>query len=100
MSDLVIVQETKHVVDVVTVGIPGPPGPQGPSGAGSTGTTYIFNQDIPDSTWTINHNLGQYPSVTIVDSAGNVNIGGITYINANTLIVTFNGVFSGKVYLN
>jgi hypothetical protein len=84
-------------VQVVTVGTQGPTGPPGPA---STGTTYIWDQGTAATTWTLNHNLGQYPSVTVVDSGGNTATGDVKYIDSNTLTVTFNVAFGGKAYLN
>lgn len=84
-------------VEVITVGIQGPPGPPGPS---SPGQTYTFNQGTPAATWTIAHNLGQYPSVTVVDSGGTVVGGDVEYIDLNNLVVSFNLPFGGKAYLN
>ena len=60
--------------------------------------TYI--KSTPDSVWDITHNLDKYPSVTIVDSAGSVVIGDITYTSKSALTVTFSAAFSGKAYLN
>ena len=34
--------------------------------------TFIYEQTSASDTWTINHSLGRYPSVTVVDSAGSV----------------------------
>lgn len=62
--------------------------------------TFIHEQDIPSAEWTIHHNLNTYPSVTVVDSAGTVVIGGVQYVNANTVVISFSGAFSGKAYLN
>lgn len=62
--------------------------------------TYTYNQQVASDTWEITHNLGRYPSVTIVDSAGTVVIGEVTYIDTNTVSVGFNGIFSGTAYLN
>ena len=61
---------------------------------------YIHEQIAPSSTWHIQHMLGKYPSVTIVDSAGNVQIGEVEYVDANNLIISFNGSFAGRAYLN
>jgi hypothetical protein len=61
---------------------------------------YIHEQIVPASTWVIQHNLGKYPSVTIVDSAGNVQIGDVEYIDTNNLTVSFTGSFGGRAYLN
>ena len=63
-------------------------------------STYIHDQDAPSAEWTINHNLNTYPSVTIVDSAGTCVFGAVRYANANTIICSFSGAFSGKAYLN
>ncbi len=63
-------------------------------------TTYIHYQTSPSNNWIINHNLTKYPSVTIVDSAGNVVIGDVKYIDNNTINVVFVGTFSGIAYLN
>ena len=60
--------------------------------------TYI--KSTPNKIWEITHNLDKYPSVTIVDSAGSVVMGDITYTSKSTLTVTFSAAFSGKAYLN
>ena len=62
--------------------------------------TYIHNQSTASAEWTINHNLNKYPSVTVVDSAGTICDGTVTYIDANTIVCNFNGAFSGTAYLN
>jgi hypothetical protein len=49
--------------------------------------------------WTINHSLGGYPSVTIVDSAKTVVIGEVTYISTTQVVVNFTSAFSGYAYL-
>lgn len=67
----------------------------------STGDlTYEFVQSQEASTWTINHNLNKYASVTLVDSSNKVIYGDITYVNKNTITVTFNEATSGKAYIN
>ena len=70
------------------------------SAAGPSHATYTHTQSSASATWTINHNLNCFPSVTIVDSAGSVVIGDVSYTNANTLVVTFVAAFGGKAYLN
>lgn len=61
---------------------------------------FVFTKITPDSIWEITHNLDKYPSVTVVDSAGSVVIGDITYTSKSSLTVTFSAAFSGKAYLN
>jgi len=61
---------------------------------------YTHSQASASSTWTITHNLGKYPSVTVVDSGLNVQIGEILYNSLNQVTVTFAASFSGFAYLN
>lgn len=61
---------------------------------------YVHNQIASSSTWTITHNLGYYPSVTVVDSANNVVVGDVTYVSDNVVTVSFNATFGGKAYLS
>ena len=60
--------------------------------------TYI--KSTPDSVWEITHDLDKYPSVTVVDSAGSVVMGDITYTSKSAIKITFSAAFSGKAYLN
>ena len=64
------------------------------------GGTYVHVQGVASDTWTINHNLDFYPSVEIVDSAGNDVVGNYQFINTNVITATFNYPFSGKAYLS
>jgi hypothetical protein len=61
---------------------------------------FIHNQTIPSASWTITHNLGKFPSVTVVDEDDNVYYGEIIYNNNNSITINFTGAFSGKAYLN
>ena len=61
---------------------------------------YVYNQVVASNEWNIQHNLNKYPSVTIVDSAENVVVGDVVYIDKNNVRILFIGSFSGKVYLN
>lgn len=62
--------------------------------------TYIHTQYVPLTTWVINHNLGSFPSVTVVDIINQVVVGDIVYNSPNTLTITFNSAFAGYAYLN
>lgn len=61
---------------------------------------YIHNQVVASDTWQIQHNLGKFPSVSIVDSGDNLVVGEVKYIDSNNVLITFTSVFSGKAYLN
>lgn len=66
------------------------------------GQDYEYNQAFPvaASTWVIQHNLGRFPSITTVDSAGSEITGAVTYDNENKITVVFNSATSGNAYLN
>ena len=61
---------------------------------------YVHTQASADTTWSITHNLKFYPNVSIVDSALSHVIGEVTYINENSLTVSFTSAFSGKAFLS
>lgn len=62
--------------------------------------TYIHSQIEASKEWLIEHPLGKYPSVTIVDSANNIVVGHTTYLTEHSLLITFSAEFAGKAYLN
>ena len=63
-------------------------------------STYTQCFEVAAAKWTITHNLGKYPSVTVVDSANTVVVGNVDYTTSNSLVITFNAAFSGCVFLN
>lgn len=81
-------------------------GPKTPSGwpaspffaPGST-LRYVHTQNTASSNWVINHSLGGYPSVTVVDSASTTVIGEVSYVSTSQVQVTFTSPFSGYAYL-
>jgi hypothetical protein len=97
-QNTVVVSQVENTINVSAPGPQGPAGPQGPSG--SSFATYTHTQASAASTWTIVHNLGCRPSVTVVDSGGNVQIGEILYDSNNQVTVTFAAAFGGYAYLN
>ena len=93
---------------VLTETATGPQGPAGPTGAtGPTGadgaagnnTTVVHDQASASATWTITHNQGRYPSIDIIDSAGNHVIGDIKHNSINQLVATFDNAFAGKAII-
>ena len=61
---------------------------------------YTHNQAVPSSVWTIAHNMGKNPSVSIVDSAGDEVVGQVIHTSLNQVVISFTAAFSGKAYLN
>ena len=66
----------------------------------SSDLTFIFNQAVPATVWNITHNLGKFPSVSVVNSNNLLINGEITYIDDNNLTCNFSAGFAGKAYLN
>lgn len=62
--------------------------------------TFIYEQNTLSDEWVIKHNLGRFPSVSVIDSAGTVVVGGVQYLNENIIVCTFNAPFIGTAYLN
>lgn len=113
MKSSVLVQPPSHAVviehesiqtlflssEIVTtvVEVPGVQGPPGPPG---DAFTVVFTQGSPALVWIIEHNLGRYPSVTVVDTANDQIIGDVSYPDANSAQVTFGAPTAGSAYLN
>lgn len=72
---------------------------EAPSGSAITGT-FIFTQSTASANWSIAHNLGKFPSVTVVDSANTEIDGDVEYIDSNNIALTFAVAFAGFAYLN
>jgi hypothetical protein len=61
--------------------------------------TFIHVQTTPEILWTVVHNLGRYPPVSVVDADENVIGCNVTYIDKNSLTAAFAVAASGKAYL-
>lgn len=62
--------------------------------------TFLFQQKVPSDTWTVNHNLNKFPSVSVVNNNNIAVQGLVTYISKSKLTITFSAGFSGSAYLN
>ena len=62
--------------------------------------TFIFTQAVAAAVWNVSHNLGKFPSVSVVNNNNVVINGEITYIDNNNLTCTFSAGFAGTAYLN
>jgi hypothetical protein len=61
---------------------------------------YVHTQGTASNSWVVNHNLGKYCSVTIVDNNDDVVIGEIHYNSVDRVTLTFTAAFSGKAFFN
>ena len=72
----------------------------------SSNKRYTHNQSLDSTTWTINHNLGKFPSVSIKFSSSDQvysNVGafaGVVYTDENNLTINLAAAESGYAYLN
>lgn len=62
--------------------------------------SYTHNQISASNTWTINHGLGFYPSITIFDSSSQQVEGAVTHDTTNTTTIQFSASISGTAYLS
>ena len=62
--------------------------------------TFTFNQTVSTAVWVITHDIGMFPSVSVIDSVGNFVIGDVSYTDDRSLTLTFKSAFKGKAYLN
>jgi hypothetical protein len=63
-------------------------------------TSHRHVQMQPEAVWIIIHNLGFRPNATVVDSAGTGVFGDVTYLDSNSLMITFSSPFAGEAYLS
>lgn len=68
-------------------------GTQGVAGAASAGVDFAFL--TASTTWTINHNLGVYPSVQLRSLGHVVFAGDVQHPSVNQAVVTFVSPFAG-----
>lgn len=69
------------------------------SGTSSTPKlSYTHVQTVASALWTVTHNLGYRPNVTVVDSAETQIIPGMNYLDENSLELSFTGMTAGKAY--
>jgi len=61
---------------------------------------FIFEQATASVKWTIEHSLGKYPSVTILDASGEEVVADVKHTDENTLEINFVEALSGKAILN
>lgn len=68
-----------------------PVGGSGGSGSsgGSGGVAYRHQQNSPATVWVINHNLGFWPAVSIVDTGGFEIEADVRHMSANQVVIVF-----------
>lgn len=59
----------------------------------------VFTQNTPAATWSIPHNLGRYPQVTVVDTSGRRLLPDLEYPSLTAVTVTHAEPLAGAAYL-
>ena len=62
---------------------------RGNGGSTSGGVAYTHLQSLANTVWTINHNLGMRPAVTILDTGGNEVEADVVHTSFNQLVIRF-----------
>lgn len=80
-----------------TAGATGPQGPQGATGTGGAGYV-VHTQSSPAATWTVVHNLGRFPAVTVLDAAGLEVLADVEHGSLNATTIVHGSPMSGSAY--
>lgn len=120
-TDSVVSEPADRLLEVHDPGVAGPPNvltvgtvTTGTAAVNITGTipsqvlnfvlpvsgSYAHTQSVSSATWTITHNLGYRPAVSVVDSGGNYVVGDVNYVSVNSLTISFSAPFGGSAYLS
>lgn len=97
--DLVDTEVSLDVQDVdITLEVVGQVGPRGPSGI--NGGFFRWSQPVAATQWSFTHDLEYPPAITVVDSAGTVLYGDVTYVDDFTITIDFSFPTAGYAYLS
>lgn len=67
---------------------------------GTGDLTFLHVQGTASAVWTITHNLGKYPSVSVLDTLHEEIEAEVDHLDTNNTVVTFAGPTSGSATLN
>lgn len=60
---------------------------------------YVHDQTTASDTWTITHNLGRNPSVTVIDDVDEYVVADVIYVDTNQLQVKLASAITGRAHL-
>lgn len=60
---------------------------------------FQFVQSQPATLWEVNHNLGRYPQVTVIDNDEDVCEAEVSYLDEYNLTIAFNQEMTGRAYM-
>jgi hypothetical protein len=93
---------------IIQTGLPGPAGPEGPpgepgppgGGSGGGGAGFTWTQNVASALWTITHNLGYRPAVSVWDTSNDQVVGEVDHLGPNSLTIAFSVAISGTAYMS
>ncbi len=89
---VVLVEDTEVVLLEATE-----QGPAGADGVDGTGDLhYVHNQAVASGTWTITHNLGKRPAISLLSVGGLAVWGEVLHVDTNQALVYFDNPFAGS----
>lgn len=71
----------------------------GSTGGGAPTGHYKYIQNFASDVWIIDHELGGFPTVTVIDSSGDLVFGQVNYPDTSTVRVSFSAPLAGYAYL-
>lgn len=86
------VSEPRKAVTKITVGKQGPPG-----APGTSPPRFTFVQSVANATWTVNHNLGYKPHVSVLSVGGLEMLAEVLHASDNQVLVLFDSPKLGSV---
>lgn len=73
---------------------------QGAGASGEGDKNYYHSQGTPQEEWVIEHNLGKYPAVTVINSAGEQIYCDVKFDSINQVTLKFGSPLSGSAFMN
>ena len=61
---------------------------------------YVHPQPVASATWTVQHDLNKFPSVTSVNTNNIEMYGEVVFDDLNSLTINFSAAFSGQAFIN
>jgi hypothetical protein len=95
---LTISAQPQVEVEIVHAGVQGAPGPQG--APGQAAASYEHVQAVTSDVWTVNHNLGLRPAVTVLSPGGIEVEASVAHVSVNQTVITFVTPQTGSARFN
>lgn len=96
-SNKVVVGSSTFKVVANSDGAPGPKGDQGERGLTGASLDFVFTQASPASVWDVVHDLGVWPVITVLSTAGETLTPAVHHIDTNHFTLTFGAPQDGLV---